>query len=133
MAGTMIRRPERASGIPEVLRQPKVLNAKPRFSTEVVIRVGGLPARIPGLALPDPDYVKFDRALQTSVRPVLVSLQRSPFRDFSADEFLGPVARRAVAAAHSREARSRSAKLLTRWCISAIAGRLRISPRTVRS
>ena len=91
MAGTMIRRPERASGIPEVLRQPKVLNGKPRFSTEVVIRVGGLPARIPGLALPDPDYVKFDRALQTSVRPVLVSLQRSPFRDFSADEFLGPV------------------------------------------
>jgi hypothetical protein len=58
--------------------------------TFAVIRVGGPPARIPGLAVPDPDYVKFDRALQTAVRPVLVSLQRSPFRDFSADEFLGP-------------------------------------------
>ena len=37
MAGTMIRRPERASGIPEVLRQPKVLNGKPQFSTEVAV------------------------------------------------------------------------------------------------
>jgi hypothetical protein len=37
----------------------------------------------------DPDYRKFDRALKTPVRPVLLSLQRSPFRDFSAEEFLG--------------------------------------------
>ena len=37
----------------------------------------------------DPDYQKFDRALKTQVRPVLVSLQRLPFRDFSAEEFLG--------------------------------------------
>ena len=37
----------------------------------------------------DPDFQKFDRALKTQVRPVLVSLQRSPFRDFSAEEFLG--------------------------------------------
>jgi len=37
----------------------------------------------------DPDYRKFDRALKTAVRPVLVPLQRSPFRDFSAEEFLG--------------------------------------------
>lgn len=37
----------------------------------------------------DPDFQKFDRALKTRVRPVLVSLQRSPFRDFSAEEFLG--------------------------------------------
>jgi hypothetical protein len=42
------------------------------------------------VAIPDTDYGKFDRALQTAVRPVLVSLQRSPFRDLSADEFLGP-------------------------------------------
>jgi len=37
----------------------------------------------------NPDYGKFDRALKTPVRPVLLSLQRSPFRDFSAEEFLG--------------------------------------------
>jgi hypothetical protein len=36
-----------------------------------------------------PDYQKFDRALKTQVRPVLVPLQRVPFRDFSAEEFLG--------------------------------------------
>jgi hypothetical protein len=36
-----------------------------------------------------PDYRKFDRALKTAVRPVLLSLQRAPFRDFSAEEFLG--------------------------------------------
>ena len=36
-----------------------------------------------------PDFRKFDRALKTTVRPVLVSLQRTPFRDFSAEEFLG--------------------------------------------
>jgi hypothetical protein len=36
-----------------------------------------------------PDYGKFDGALKTPVRPVLMSLQRSPFRDFSAEEFLG--------------------------------------------
>jgi hypothetical protein len=29
----------------------------------------------------DPDFQKFDRALKTQVRPVLVSLQRLPFRD----------------------------------------------------
>jgi hypothetical protein len=37
----------------------------------------------------DPDFQKFDRALKTQVRPVLVSLQRLPFRDFSAEEFVG--------------------------------------------
>jgi hypothetical protein len=37
----------------------------------------------------EPDYQKFDRALSTHVRPVLVSLQRLPFRDFTAEEFLG--------------------------------------------
>ena len=39
----------------------------------------------------DPDYRKFDRALKTHVRPVLVSLQRLPFRDFTAEEFGGPL------------------------------------------
>jgi hypothetical protein len=37
----------------------------------------------------DLDFQKFDRALKTQVRPVLVSLQRLPFRDFTAEEFLG--------------------------------------------
>ena len=36
-----------------------------------------------------PDYIKFDGALKTSVRPVLVSLQRPPFRDLSVENFLG--------------------------------------------
>lgn len=36
-----------------------------------------------------PDYRKFDRALRTPVRPVLVPLRRLPFRDFTAEEFLG--------------------------------------------
>lgn len=36
-----------------------------------------------------PDFSKFDRALKTRVRPVLVSLLQPPFRDLSADEFLG--------------------------------------------
>jgi hypothetical protein len=36
-----------------------------------------------------PDYRTLDRALKTQVRPVMVLLQRSPFRDFTAEEFLG--------------------------------------------
>jgi hypothetical protein len=58
--------------------------------TFVVIPVGQLdppPAWV--TAGIDPDFQKFDRALKTQVRPVLVSLQRLPFRDFSAEEFLG--------------------------------------------
>lgn len=35
------------------------------------------------------DFGKFDHALKTPVRPVLLSLQRPPFRDFSAEEFVG--------------------------------------------
>jgi uncharacterized iron-regulated protein len=34
-----------------------------------------------------PDYKKFDGALKTQARPVLVPLQRAPFRDFTAEEF----------------------------------------------
>jgi hypothetical protein len=37
----------------------------------------------------EPDYQKFDRALRTKVRPVLVPLQRLPFRNFTAEEFMG--------------------------------------------
>jgi hypothetical protein len=47
--------------------------------TFVVITQGG----------PYAEYDKFEGALKTWVRPVLVSLGRSPFRDFTAEEFLG--------------------------------------------
>jgi hypothetical protein len=44
----------------------------------------------PGASLPvAPDYRKFDHALRTQVRPVLIPLQRLPFRDFTAEEFMG--------------------------------------------
>ena len=58
--------------------------------TFVVIPVGGRLDRPPAVAVDiAPDYRKFDRALKTQVRPVLVSLERSPFQDFTAEEFLG--------------------------------------------
>ena len=58
--------------------------------TLAVIPLGGRLHTPPGAAAgPDPDYRKFDRALKTQVRPVLVPLQRLPFRDFSAEEFMG--------------------------------------------
>ena len=57
--------------------------------TFVVLPIGGL--RRPPAVKTDiaPDYQKFDRALKARTRPVLVSLQRVPFRDFTAEEFLG--------------------------------------------
>lgn len=58
--------------------------------TFVVIPIGGRPDLPPGITLRvSPDYQKFDRALKTQVRPVLVPLQRLPFRDFTAEEFIG--------------------------------------------
>lgn len=36
-----------------------------------------------------PGFQKFDTALKTQLRPVMISLQRLPFRDFTAEEFLG--------------------------------------------
>jgi len=57
--------------------------------TFVVIPVGPLD-RPPAVKVDiDPDFQKFDRALQTQARPVLLPLQRLPFRDFTAEEFLG--------------------------------------------
>jgi hypothetical protein len=38
---------------------------------------------------PYPEYQQFERTLKSPVRPVLVSLRRTPFQDFSANEFLG--------------------------------------------
>jgi hypothetical protein len=58
--------------------------------TLAVIPVGGPLHLPPGAALPiDPDYRKFDRAIKTQARPVLIPLDRLPFRDFTAEEFLG--------------------------------------------
>jgi hypothetical protein len=54
--------------------------------TFAVIPVGG---RRQWTGPPIPDYQKLDRALKTQARPVLVSLQRLPFRDFRTGDFLG--------------------------------------------
>jgi hypothetical protein len=58
--------------------------------TLAVVPVGGKIKYPPGV-IGDiaPDFHKFDRALKTQVRPVLLPLQRLPFRDLSAAEFLG--------------------------------------------
>jgi hypothetical protein len=56
--------------------------------TFVVLPVGGPVTH--AMNRPDTaDYGKFDRALRTKSRPVLVPLKRSPFRDFTAEEFIG--------------------------------------------
>jgi hypothetical protein len=57
--------------------------------TFVVIPIGRLDRSRPVAVDRVPDYQKFDGALKTPVRPVLVSLQRLPFRNFSVEEFLG--------------------------------------------
>ena len=58
--------------------------------TLAVIPVGGRIDVPPGVTLRvHPDYQKFDGALKTQMRPVLVSLARTPFRDFTAEEFIG--------------------------------------------
>jgi hypothetical protein len=68
----------------------RMLEADYPGRTFVVIPVGGRLHLPPGAHLDVyPDFQKFDRALKTQVRPVLVTLQRLPFRDFTAEEFLG--------------------------------------------
>jgi len=57
--------------------------------TFAVIPVGWLDAPRGVAASVDPDFQKFDGALKTRGRPVMVSLRRLPFRDFSVEEFLG--------------------------------------------
>lgn len=55
-----------------------------------VIPIGGeLDLPPPGVSLRNSDYSKFESALKTQIRPVLIPLQRPPFRDFMAEEFLG--------------------------------------------
>jgi hypothetical protein len=58
--------------------------------TLAVIPLGGRLHIPPGASAgPDPDYRKFDSSLKTKARPVLVPLQRLPYRDFRAEEFMG--------------------------------------------
>ena len=68
----------------------RMLEADYPGRTFAVIPVGGRVDLPPGVTLRvHPDYQKFDRALKTRGRPVLVPLQRLPFRDFTAEEFIG--------------------------------------------
>ena len=69
----------------------KTLEADHPGRTFVVIPVGGAMGPLPpGIAGgPDPQYERFDGAIKTQVRPVLLSLQRSPFTNFTAEEFIG--------------------------------------------
>ena len=57
--------------------------------TFAVIPVGGFSNVSPQDDVAKPDYQKFDRALKTQVRPVMVPVRRLPFRDFKTEEFLG--------------------------------------------
>lgn len=68
----------------------RALDAENPGRTLSVIPVGGrLDPPAGATVRVHPDYRKFDRTLRTQARPVLVPLQRLPFRDFSAEEFLG--------------------------------------------
>jgi hypothetical protein len=81
--------PDLLSSTGEDIGLVKMLDKEYRGRTFAIIPLGpfdvprGFPKGI------DPDYRKFNRALKTELRPVLVSLQRSPFRDFTAEEFMG--------------------------------------------
>ena len=67
----------------------KTLESDYPSRTFVVIPIGWIDRSRPVAVDRSPDYQKFDHALKTPVRPVLVSLQRLPFRDLSVEEFLG--------------------------------------------
>lgn len=79
----------------------KLLEADYPGRTFVVLPVGG----------PGPEFQKFESALTTPVRPVLVSLQRPPFRDFTAEEFISRLM-----------LNCRGAKSVPGGCVSAFQG-----------
>ena len=64
----------------------RMLDASYPGRTFSVIPIGG---RGRGTTSPSPAYQQLDQALKTQVRPVLIPLQRLPFRDFAAGDFLG--------------------------------------------
>ena len=70
--------------MPRTLEFVRMLDISYPGRTFAVIPVGG-PRQGDS---PIPDYRTFDRALKTQVRPVLVPLQRLPFRDFRAGDLL---------------------------------------------
>ena len=74
------------TSLPGVAGITKALDVDYPGRTFVVITLGG----------PYAEYDKFEHALKTQDRPVLVSLGRSPFRDFTAEEFLGSSAKNLV-------------------------------------
>lgn len=67
----------------------RMLEAAYPGRTLVVIPLGGRMELPPGVTMPAPSYAKFERAIATSQRPVLVALHRSPVGDLKAEEFLG--------------------------------------------
>ncbi len=67
----------------------KMLEKDDPGRTLVVIPIGRLNKPRPVAVDMTPDYQRFDHALKTQVRPVLVSAQRLPFKDFRVEEFLG--------------------------------------------
>jgi hypothetical protein len=78
------------SGVGKDIGIARMLDVDYPGRTFVVIPVGGRLDLPPGVTLDThPDYQKFDRALKTQARPVLVPLKRLPFRDFTAEEFIG--------------------------------------------
>jgi hypothetical protein len=78
------------SGMGEDIGIVRMLESDYPGRTLAVSPLGGRISIPPGAAAgPDPDYGKFDRSLKTQARPVLVPLQRLPFRDFRAEEFMG--------------------------------------------
>ena len=74
------------TSLPGFVGITKTLEADYPGRTLVVITQGG----------PYAEYDKFERAMKTPVRPVLVSLGRRPFRDFTAEEFLRQGSKRLV-------------------------------------
>jgi hypothetical protein len=67
----------------------RMLEAAYPGRTLVVIPLGGRMELPPGVTMPAPSYAKFERAIATPQRPVLVALHRSPVGDLKAEEFLG--------------------------------------------
>jgi len=81
--------PDYLAGMGEDIGLASKLEMEYPGRTLAVIRISALDRPPPVKADIDPDYEKFDRVLKTRVRPVLLPLQRLPFRDFTAEEFLG--------------------------------------------
>jgi hypothetical protein len=81
--------PAYSAGMGQDVGIVRMLESAYPHRTLVVIPVGGRTELPPGVTMPAPLYAKFDRAITTSGRPVLLSLQDSPFADLKAEEFLG--------------------------------------------